>query len=76
MECRTIKEFGIKFLSANICKRPNGINFGGFILNMKNKITLINVAKFIKCGFHMYMCISLDIFILNHYLLFVRHSVL
>ena len=38
-----------KFLPANIYKRPNVINFGR-ILNIKNKITLVNVANFLKFG--------------------------
>ena len=47
LECPALKELGNKFLPADIYKRPNVINFGR-ILNIKNKITLVNVAKFIK----------------------------
>ena len=65
LECPDLKELGNKFLPADIYKRLNVINFGR-ILSIKNKITLVNVAKFIKFG--------LDI--CNYYLLFVRHSVL
>ena len=49
LECPALKELRNKFLPANIYKRPNVINFGR-ILNRKNKITLVNVAKFIKFG--------------------------
>ena len=51
-ECPTLKELRNKFLLANIYKRSNVINFGR-ILNIKNKITLVNVAKFIKFGLDM-----------------------
>ena len=47
-ECPALKELRIRFLPANIYKRPNVINFGS-ILNIKNTITLVNLAKFIKC---------------------------
>ena len=52
LECPALKELRNKFLSANIYNRPNGINFGR-ILNIKNKITLVNIAKFIKFGLDM-----------------------
>ena len=52
LECPALKELRNKFLPANIYKRPNVINFGR-ILNIKNKITLVNVAKFIKFGLDM-----------------------
>ena len=53
LECRALKELRNKFLPANIYKRPNVINFGR-ILNIKNNISLVNVAKFIK--FELDMC--------------------
>ena len=52
LECAALKELRNNFLPANIYKRTNVINFGR-ILNIKNKITLVNVAKFIKCGLDM-----------------------
>ena len=52
LKCPAIKELGNKFLPANIYKRTNVINFGR-ILNIKNKITPVNVAKFIKCRLDM-----------------------
>ena len=52
LECPALKELRNTFLPANIYKRPNVINFGR-ILNIKNKITLVNVAKFIKFGLDM-----------------------
>ena len=53
LECPALKQVRIQFLPANIYKRPNVINFGR-ILNIKNKIALVNVAKFIKSGLDMY----------------------
>ena len=49
LECPALTELRIKFLPTNIYWRPNVINFGQ-ILNIKNKITLVNVVKFIECG--------------------------
>ena len=51
LECPALKELRNKFLPANIYKRPNVINFGR-ILNIKNKITLVNLSKFIKFGLY------------------------
>ena len=53
LECPALKELGIIFLPANIYKRPNFISFRR-ILNIKNKITLVNAAEFIECGLDMY----------------------
>ena len=53
LECPALKELRNKFLPANISKRSNIINFRR-IFNIKNTITLVNVAKFIKCG--LYIC--------------------
>ena len=53
LECPALKELRIRFLPAIIYKKTNVINFG-CILNIKNKITLVNLAKFIKCGLDMY----------------------
>ena len=52
LECPALKNSRNKFLPANIYKRQNVINFGR-ILNIKNKITLVNVSKFIKFGLDM-----------------------
>ena len=52
LECPALKELRNTFLPANIYKRPNVINFER-ILSIKNKITLVNVAKFIKFGLDM-----------------------
>ena len=53
LECPALKELRIRFSPANIYKRRNVINFER-ILNIKNTITLVNLAKFIKCGLDMY----------------------
>ena len=53
LECPALKELRNTFLPANIYKTPNVINFGR-ILNIKNTITLVNVAKFNK--FRLDMC--------------------
>ena len=52
LECPALKELRNTFLPANSYKRPNVVNFGR-ILNIKNKITLVNIAKFIKFGLDM-----------------------
>ena len=52
LECPALKEIRNKFLLANNYKKPNVMDCGP-ILNIKNKITLVNVAKFIKFGLDM-----------------------
>ena len=52
LECPALKELRNKFLSANIYKRPNVINFW-HLFNIQNIITLVNVAKIIKFGLDM-----------------------
>ena len=52
LECPALKKIRNKFLLANFYKRQNVINFGR-ILNIKNKITFVNVSKFIKFGLDM-----------------------
>ena len=52
LACPALKELRNKFLPAINYKRTNVINFGR-IPHIKNKITLVNVAKLIKFGLDM-----------------------
>ena len=52
MSCNKITKNNNNFLTVNIRKRPYVSNFV-CILMTKNKLTLVNVAKFIKCGLDM-----------------------